>query len=116
MSAGNIYCGNCEKNYRAGYMAALEKTQEVLANIHKPVQFVLPEGTVLIPVQKSPWIPVSERLPEKYGEYIACLKNKKVTELTFSNVNEPHWFKIGVGYEAQENPVTHWQPLPSPPQ
>lgn len=61
------------------------------------------------------WIPVTERLPERNGEYLVCTlhdfyKNTKVAKASFKRSsggfygNGGHWSN-----------VTHWMPLPEPP-
>ena len=64
---------------------------------------------------KYKWIDVKEKLP-KYGIYIVCLKNKTVTEMTFSDLRSgPHWFKPGICEENKDNKVTHWAYFPKAP-
>lgn len=62
------------------------------------------------------WISVKDRLPESYlGNYICCLKNKCVMELSFGIVGK-RWFNMNTSDGWQDdNPVTHWMPLPKPP-
>lgn len=65
---------------------------------------------------ENAWIPVSERLPEDNTVVIAVSK--------FGNGQHvfPSWFKDGLfHYQAEmiyecETPVTHWRPLPQPPE
>lgn len=54
---------------------------------------------------KSGWISVKDRLPEKYGWY-----------LTFNTRGMMHvtWFLLDKSWDSI-NPVTHWMPLPEPP-
>ena len=62
------------------------------------------------------WIPVSERLPDRNGEYLVCTfhdfyKTAKVAKASFKSGsggfygNGGHWSN-----------VTHWMPLPKVPQ
>jgi hypothetical protein len=60
------------------------------------------------------WIDVEDRLPE-FGPHIVCLKSKSVMEANFSPIPHAYWFKIGVDKIHPDNPVTHWMPLPEPP-
>ncbi len=63
--------------------------------------------------QAQRWIPVSERLPEPYVKVLAC------TESGYMEVDyryaEPI-IEVGVAeFYSLEN-VTHWMPLPQPPE
>ena len=77
------------------------------------------ESTVDRPQQASRWIPVSERLPEDNRVVIACNRSRCPAGVNFVF---PSWFKDGkFHYQAEmiyecEVPVTHWQPLPTPPE
>ena len=57
------------------------------------------------------WIPVSERLPETRGFYI-CSNVDRETKKVF--VEER--FFIGGIWDVYFSDVTHWMPLPQPPQ
>lgn len=61
------------------------------------------------------WIPVTERLPEKTGEYLVCGQWRGKPAETW--VCELIAFgKIkGWANEARNPAVTHWMPLPEPP-
>lgn len=55
----------------------------------------------------SDWIKCSDRLPDKYGEYLAS-----------TSARPCGWVVVyaPVGWIASEEyPVTHWMPLPEPP-
>ena len=54
---------------------------------------------------KGEWIPVSERLPDKNGNYLVCLDNGEITTGIF---DEEELFMGFWGY------MTAWQPLPEP--
>lgn len=51
------------------------------------------------------WIPVSERLPDKNGNYLVCLNNGEITTDIF---DEEELFMGFWGY------MTAWKPLPKP--
>ncbi len=60
------------------------------------------------------WISVEDRLPEPGTTCIVCLANKAVIECERSVL--PHWFKVGIAQIVDDNPVTHWMPMPEPPE
>ncbi len=49
------------------------------------------------------WIPVSERLPEKSGYYLTYQEGY---------IDVKQWW----GYWEMMYPITHWMPLPNPPE
>lgn len=53
------------------------------------------------------WIPVTERLPEDEAEVLVCHKNGFVTDNARFGT---HWW-----FADDQNPITHWMPLPEPP-
>jgi hypothetical protein len=55
------------------------------------------------------WISVSERLPRKYGSYLAAMDGAYIHIACFV---AGEWF---LGHVTGAVPVTHWQPLPAPP-
>ena len=65
------------------------------------------------------WTPVTERLPEgKDGNYIVAIKTSRGVE-----VHEAYYYKAWDSYEwydpveeYQKYDVTHWMPLPKPPE
>ena len=67
------------------------------------------------PTQK--WIPVSERLPEKNGKYLAYIINKKDTNLQYIMTCEYYegdlwnWFPDD---DCASDNVVAWMPLPEP--
>jgi hypothetical protein len=64
---------------------------------------------------KPKWIPVSERLPDKCGNYLVVTKfdGDPVHEAVYLKAKKPLWFDPVEEYERYE--VTHWMPLPEPP-
>ena len=67
-----------------------------------------------VTIQK--WIPVSERLPENFGEYIVTVQ-EETGELysDYADYDPYHkkW-RTGLFLGVRDN-VTHWMPLPEPP-
>ena len=55
------------------------------------------------------WIPCSERLPENYGNVIACFSTGTVTELLYKGGG----LFQGI-YEYSTNVIIAWMPLPEP--
>jgi hypothetical protein len=53
---------------------------------------------------RSLWIPVTERLPEKFGRYLAACENIPIPQI---RLFEGEWESIAK--------VTHWMPLPEQP-
>lgn len=56
------------------------------------------------------WIPVTERLPETMQPVIVCRECGKV-EQGYKDVGD--WWKV---YGTRTKHVTHWMPLPQPPE
>ena len=65
------------------------------------------------------WISVDDRLPEPKHEfdarnwYLVALSNGVVKELAYEFHNHS---VFGYGWRETAYPVTHWMPLPQPPQ
>lgn len=60
------------------------------------------------------WIPVTERLPDTFHPVIVCREKGKgeyVVEQGFKDVGD--WWKV---YGTRTKNVTHWMPLPEPPE
>jgi hypothetical protein len=55
----------------------------------------------------SEWIPVSERLPERWGT-----KHTFLVFISAGNV-QTSWYSKDEGWDYMD--VTHWMPLPAPP-
>lgn len=65
-------------------------------------------------VKHREWIPVSERLPDKYGKYLTC-DGKGNIHIFEHNPMGVYPFMIAPNSERYYQP-THWMPLPEPPQ
>lgn len=60
------------------------------------------------------WIPVTERMPDAFRPVIVCREKGKgeyVVEQGFKDVGD--WWKV---YGTRTKNVTHWMPLPEPPE
>ncbi len=62
------------------------------------------------------WIPVTERLPETFGEYIVTVKALDGTFYFDYADYDPFQQRWTTGlYRCPKEEVTHWMPLPEPP-
>lgn len=62
------------------------------------------------------WIPVSERLPENFGEYIVTVQNETGELYSDYADYDPYHKKWRTGlFLGVRDKVTHWMPLPEPP-
>lgn len=61
----------------------------------------------------SEWISVKERLPERFKPVLICREKngKPYVEQGYKDVCE--WWKV---YGTRTKQVTHWMPLPEPPE
>jgi hypothetical protein len=67
--------------------------------------------------RKQEWISVEERLPGVSGRYICAVKDKNGQTWTVAgdySLEMKKWF--GLMFGEIKNTVTHWMPLPSPPE
>lgn len=60
------------------------------------------------------WIPVSERLPDKNGWYMVYTKNKG--DIARRTNKAQFYYQSWHGNGGRWDNVTHWMPLPEPPQ
>ena len=72
----------------------------------------LPKGYKMT-ITPQPWIPVSERLPER-NEIVLAVDQGGVTVGSYSPMLED-WWALHADRMAPGAVVTHWMPLPSPP-
>ena len=70
-------------------------------------------------LKKQPrWIPVEEKLPDKDGRYLVC-DGGDVLEACFSltgQLRRPEWYTTDCYEDESLDHVTHWVPLPEPPE
>jgi len=60
-------------------------------------------------LKKRQWIPVTERLPEKDGEYLAVVEDGELRDKFVVFYDEQYWAIL------MHQKVTHWMPLPELP-
>ena len=69
---------------------------------------------------KGEWIPVSERLPEEYGNYLVFTSDNDIDVGTFSPQFENSWSMCdadGFYWVMQKGiEITHWRPLTKAPE
>lgn len=62
------------------------------------------------------WIPVDERLPNTFGEFIVCVQNADGRRFSDYADFDPYVKKWKTGlFCGEHDKVTHWMPLPEPP-
>ena len=57
------------------------------------------------------WIQTTDRLPESGQRVIVCRKDGRVEQGVYLGVNG--WWKV---YGTNTKSVTHWMPMPAPPE
>ena len=94
---GEQKCKNCEYEHVLGCVTKMnERAADAIEALSKT------EKT-------TRWIPVTERLPERSGTYLVYVYGD-VTDL---NYWRGEWHRLGDDYTKA---VTHWMPLPEPPE
>lgn len=61
-------------------------------------------------LERTRWIPCSERLPERPGDYQVCTKNEY-----YGTRNVAKRYFNGDCWSGRWTNITHWMPLPEPP-
>lgn len=64
-------------------------------------------------VEPAPWIPVSERMPESGGDVLVC--DGDAMAIACFRTKDRVWNFFGRDFWSGSD-VTHWMPLPEPPQ
>ena len=67
------------------------------------------ENPVLVEYPQNEWIKCSERLPKPNTRVLICNRDKEIRCALYQEL-------IGFGYIPLYGEVTHWQPLPRPPE
>lgn len=93
-----------------------EDIEQLLLEYEKEVDFI--ESFIQSqPISKEfdAWISVEDKLPEDViFNCLVCLDNNAIFEAIYSSVTKRFW-SITHGEFINDNPVTHWMPLPNPP-
>ena len=66
-------------------------------------------------LERTRWIPCSERMPEKNDQWVLCLCVSGAIEVLKFDYTMWNWDAQYPGRCYMENYVTHWMPLPAPP-
>ena len=126
------------QQHRISHIQAVDRNapEEMLENIRRKISYYEEAVEALRKVGATDnnvgckWIPVSERLPEKDGNYLVLKRfgkhhwcdvhtfakdGRKVDKYDFEHEWENVWFSYDSewGYITSDN-VTHWMPLPEP--
>ena len=112
------YSENCVAyKLDADFASAVQEAADAIEELSKENESLgkdLTSAVELLKKKRKPkWIPVTERLPEKDTNVIANTKDFGVCETLF--YDETHWYDPVEVY-ANYGTVTHWMPLPSPPE
>lgn len=100
---------NALANYLATNAYLNDTAQDVLCMVAKWIDEA-PE------VDTPKWIPVTERLPDTFGEYIVAVKDvsgEMYSDYADFNLFQQRW-TTGLFLGVRDK-VTHWMPLPEPP-
>lgn len=62
-------------------------------------------------LERTRWIPCSERMPERHGDYQVCTKNEY-----YGTRNVAKRYFNGDCWSGRWTNITHWMPLPEPPE
>lgn len=68
-------------------------------------------GLVREALERTRWIPCSERLPDMPGDYQVCTKNE-----FYGTKNVSKRYFNGDYWSGRWTNITHWMPLPEPPE
>lgn len=67
-------------------------------------------------LKRTRWIPCSERLPDENNRWVLCLRVSGAMEVLKFDYTMWNWDAQYPGRCYMENYVTHWMPLPEPPE
>lgn len=73
-------------------------------------------GLVREALERTRWIPCSERMPDENNRWVLCLCVSGAMEVLKFDYTMWNWDAQYPGRCYMENYVTHWMPLPEPPE
>ncbi len=86
-----------------------DKDKAELIQAFENMQSIINKQQAEIERLKNPWISIDNALPEKGGKYLVLLNNHQRHIAVWVSV----YWAIGIDTISS---VTHWQPLPKPPE
>lgn len=110
-------CDTCELIEAEKRIALLEKENESIIDINEKHNKRIAEQDKKLAAlrEQAGWIPVSEKLPEnKKAVLIWCPMYKNIYT-AYLDPSDNTWQHFGSHLHSCSN-VTHWMPLPAPPQ
>ena len=104
------YSENCVAyKLDADFADAVQRAADAIGELQKRVEFEhqsgFADGQIAANRRKPHWIPVTERLPESEGRYLAIFYEEMIIDFGY--------YRPSVGWCEQG--ITHWMPLPEPP-
>lgn len=99
----------------ASMVRRLREAAREFARDQAGVSILCQDAAALLAKLGQGWIPVTERLPDKNGYYLARRHGEHVSELCAHIFEDGKW-RFGDGSDVDEFPVEHWMPLPLPPE
>ena len=109
----DIICPACPRYEQYEYGGTAECYEKLMLEAADALEAALREQ------EDRRWIPVTERLPERDGQYLCNYHFGKHRDMTFTRVLDyyvtdsvPH-FQHTLGDTTMK--VTHWMPMPEPP-
>lgn len=105
-----------EQAYKHGYEKGYEVGKKDATAHCEACANTTQEAIVMLQrrIAKQKWIPVSERLPEKWGSAIVYRKGEHYSMLRYTPALGWHFYDPEWG-DVEVYDVTHWMPLPEPP-
>ena len=112
---GSLPCEGCPRKTCKGAMANMREAANAIEKLVEVIQ----NHDFLESLMKPDWIPVTDRLPEKSGNYLTAFGDR--TAMAVNEFMHPRDWLTEEGRKAHPNGkwywggVTHWMELPEPP-